>query len=478
MILGRALVDGALVDLRIHEGMIVAVTPTGASRPTGAEVIDLDGRPVVPGLWDEHVHLDQWAIARSRVDVAPAESAAEVAAIMRDAAIARGGAALLTGQGFRDALWADAPTAALLDAAVPDRPVAIVSGDLHACWLNTRALERFGVADHPTGLLREDECFAVVPRLDEADEATIDGWAREAGSAAAARGVVGIVDMEMPFSLGPWHRRMDAGFDALRVWASVYPQAIDEAIAAGLVTGRPVTALLSMGYAKIITDGSLNTRTAFCADPYPGTHDRGMLTVSPEALREHLARASAAGLVPAVHAIGDEANRHAIDALTELHRLGSISGRIEHAQLLHEADLARFASAGIVASIQPEHALDDRDVADRHWRGRTDRSYVIRGLLDAGARVVLGSDAPVAPLDPWVAMDAAVTRARDGREPWHPEQAVTVAEAIASSTRTVVAAGEPADLVVLDADPATAPLRTMPVAATLLGGRPTWWTLG
>ena len=476
MILANARVDGGIVDLVVTDGVISAIVPAGEAG-TALPSTDLDGRIVIPGLWDEHVHMAQWAIARRRVDVGPARSAAEAAQRMREAAAQRTGDApgtLLTGQGFRDALWADAPTAALLDAAVPDRPVAIVSGDLHACWLNTAALRRFGFADHPTGLLREDECFAVVPRLGEADEATVDAWVAEAGIAAARRGVVGIVDMEMPCSLPQWRRRMAAGFASLQVWASAYPSALDEVIAAGLRTGDAVTPLLSMGYAKVITDGSLNTRTAYCADPYPGTDDRGMLTVPPDELHALLARAAAAGLTPAGHAIGDDANRH---ALAQLEAIGG-GGRIEHAQLLHEADLGRFAAAGIVASIQPEHAMDDRDVAERHWAGRTHRGYVAKGLLDAGARIVLGSDAPVAPLDPWVSMDAAVTRARDGREPWHPEQAITVAQAIAASVRSSVAVGQRADLVVLDDDPATAPLRTMPVAATLIAGEPTWWSLG
>lgn len=477
MILSNARVDGTIVDLELAGGVIAGVHPAGSGVGGPRRHVDLDGRVVLPGLWDEHVHMTQWAIARRRVDVAAASSAVEAAHRMRAAAQERehdGAGALLTGQGFRDGLWPDAPTAAILDAAVPDRPVAIVSGDLHACWLNTLGLERFGLAGHPTGLLREDECFAVVPRLGEADEATVDAWVAEAGQAAARRGVVGIVDMEMPFSLPHWRRRMAAGFDSQRVWASVYPGSIDDAIAAGLRTGDVVTPLLSMGYAKVITDGSLNTRTASCADPYPGTDDRGMLTVPPAELRELLERAVTAGLVPAVHAIGDEANRHALDVIEAL-RCG---GRIEHAQLLHEADLARFAAAGVVASIQPEHAMDDRDVADRHWAGRTHRGYVAKGLLDAGATIVLGSDAPVAPLDPWVSIDAAVTRSRDGREPWHPEQAISIEQAISASARTSIAVGQRADLVVLDDDPATAVLRTMPVAATLVAGEPTWWSLG
>ncbi len=476
MILANARVGGVVVNLVVENGAIAGITPVGATIPPGPAV-DLEGRVVLPGLWDEHVHMTQWAIARRRVDVSAATSAQEAAQWMRDAASERtneGEGVLLTGQGFRDGLWPHAPTAAMLDAVINDRPVAIISGDLHACWLNTVALQRFGFANHPTGLLREDECFAVVPRLDEADESTVDAWVADAGAAAAARGVVGIVDMEMPFSLPHWQRRMASGFDSQRVWASVYPSRIDEAIATGLSTGDPVGPLLSMGYAKVITDGSLNTRTAYCADSYPGTTDRGMLTVEPAALRSLLDRAVAAGLVPAVHAIGDDANRHALDVLEAL----GVGGRIEHAQLLHDHDLARFAAAGIIASIQPEHAMDDRDVAEHHWAGRTHRGYIAKGLLDASATIVLGSDAPVAPLDPWVSIDAAVTRTRDGRDPWHPEQAISVAQAIAASARTTIAVGQPADLVVLDDDPATASLRTMPVAATLLAGRPTWWTLG
>jgi predicted amidohydrolase YtcJ len=129
--------------------------------------------------------------------------------------------------------------------------------------------------------------------------------------------------------------------------------------------------------------------------------------------------------------------------------------------------------------VQPAHALDDREVADRYWAGRTGRAFALRSLIDSGATVVLGSDAPVAPLDPWVAIAAAVSRARDGDEPWHPEQRVTVAEALVASTRTRRLApqvGDTADLVAVERDPLASDgeqLRSMPVAATLLAGRVT-----
>ena len=310
-------------------------------------------------------------------------------------------------------------------------------------------------------------------------EDQLDEWVGEAAEAAAARGVVGIVDLEMTLSVDRWARRVAAGTTCLRVRAGVYPADLDEVVGRGLRTGDVVPdthGLVEMGPAKIITDGSLGTRTAWCHDSYVGMEGdpaaRGVATYGREALVDHLRRASSAGLVPAVHAIGDAANASALDALEEV----GCGGSIEHAQLLDPVDVERFARLGIVASIQPEHAMDDRDVADRLWAGRTGRSYAWGSLAEAGVRLQLGSDAPVAPLDPWVAMAAAVWRARDGRDPWHPEQRLAARTALAASTggRTSVEAGSVADLVVTEIDPLTATdhdLRTMVVSATLLGGR-------
>ena len=191
-----------------------------------------------------------------------------------------------------------------------------------------------------------------------------------------------------------------------------------------------------------------------------------------------LRRASSAGLVPAVHAIGDAANAQALDAL----ELVGCGGSIEHAQLLDAHDVDRFARLGIVASVQPEHAMDDRDVVDRLWAGRSERAYVFESLVAAGVRLQLGSDAPVAPLDPWVAMAAAISRSRDGREAWHPEQRLVASAALAASTggRATVEVGSVADLVVTEVDPLAASddqLRRMPVVGTVLAGRWTHRTL-
>jgi hypothetical protein len=384
----------------------------------------------------------------------------------------------------------------VLDAVTGDRPAVMISGDLHSAWLNSAALARYGHADHPSGLLREGAAMQVLGRLSAVEDTVGDRWAHDAARTAASRGVVGVVDLEKPWSGPAWARRIAGGTTSLRVRAGVWAERLDEVIAAGLRTGSAIplgdalpragdamtaAGLLTMGPFKVITDGSLNTRTAYCHDPYPGLGEDenpfGLLVVPPAELLPLMRRADAAGLDCAVHAIGDHANALALQAFSE----SGARGSVEHAQLLDTADVARFARLGVIASVQPEHAMDDRDVAEHHWPGRTGRAFVLRSLLDAGATLAFGSDAPVAPLDPWLAIAAAVSRTRDGRPPWHAEQAITVGEALAASYAPgrgggPLRQGEAADLCVLDADPLTCPadtLRAMPVAATMLAGR---WT--
>ena len=291
------------VAVRLRGGVVDRVEPDVAARGASAaaervERVELDGRWIVPGLWDEHVHFSQWAVSRRRVDVGHAASAAEAAATIRTAIDAALVDDLVVARDFRDDLWPDRPSAAALDAVVPERAVVVVSSDLHALWLNSRALTAFGLPDHPTGVLREGEAFALHPRITAVPERRLDAWVADAARAAAARGVVGIHDLEMHGNLEGWSRRMAAGFDVLRVDSGVYPDALDRALDAGLRTGLELSPLHRVGHCKVITDGSLGTRTAFCADPYPDTDDRGVLAAPPEALRALLERAIAGGFVP------------------------------------------------------------------------------------------------------------------------------------------------------------------------------------
>jgi len=492
--------DGTVVDLLLEHGRISWLSSepkagvswssageAGVSRPSDDH--DLDGRWVGPGLWDSHVHFGQWALVSRRLDVSGANSAAETAALVRDEVAQHPPApgTVLIGQGFRDGLWPDAPTPELLEFG--DLPVALVSGDVHCMWTNAAALRLLGLPDE-AWLLREQDAFDLNVRLSAVPDDRLDAWVLESAATAASRGVVGVVDLEMRGAVASWQRRFGSGFRGLRVRAGVYPDDLDAVAATGIRTGQAVPGtggLLVGGPFKLFTDGSLNTRTAWCYDDYPGLSGPDAAGLAIHSADELLGLARAAvgrGFLPAIHAIGDRATTLALDTFEALGPLpadlAAIGGSIEHAQLVAAADLPRFAALGVRASVQPEHAMDDRDVADHYWAGRTARAFAYRALWEAGAELALGSDAPVAPLDPWVTISAAVSRSRDGREPWHPEQALPVEAAVQASSGGVreLVTGGPADLVVTDLNPLEASgdqLRGMPVHATMVAGE---WTYG
>nr|WP_277207308.1 amidohydrolase [Isoptericola croceus] len=481
--------DG-LVDVLLDDGRITAVVPAGAapssSSTTTRQAVDLDGRVLVPGLWDAHTHLTQWALVRHRLDVSEATSPAHAAALVRarvhGATTPTPQGQPLVGYGFRWAGWDTEPTAAALDEAVGDVPVILLSGDLHSAWASTAGLRYLGIHHHPTGLLREEEWMAASPRIVTVDDDVADELVVDAARAAAERGVVGIVDFELADNLTDWRRRLARGWGGLRVRAGVWEQYLGEVLEAGLADDDPLDGaaggLVTQGPLKVISDGSLNTLTAFCFDAYAGATGEdahGILNIATDQLAPLMSRAHEAGLRCAIHAIGDHANALALDAFAAAGARGSI----EHAQLLRADDVARFAALGVTASVQPEHAMDDRDIAEDLWPDRTARAFPLADLRRAGVPLALGSDAPVARLDPWVAVAAAVTRSRDGREPWHPEQSLDLRTALEASVdrRSLdLDVGGPADLAVVDVDPfAVDPdgLREMPVAGTLVAGQ---WT--
>lgn len=460
------------VDVSLARGRIRAIAPT---LPTQAETIDLEGRWVIPGLWDNHVHFTLWARHRVRLDISGARSPHEVVALLAPARDLDPDAPLVA-RGFQDALWPVSPTAAVLDALAPDRPVIVISHDVHSVWINTAAARAFGAPR--AGMLREEEAFALQIALDAAigADATL---VSDAADAAASRGIVGIRDLEMADNAATWAGRVAGGIDAVRVNACFYPEHLDAVEARGLRTGDTVGGtggLVTVDSLKLFADGSLNTQTAWCHEPYPGTDSVGHAAHTESDLRARMADAHARGYAIALHAIGDRAVTVALDAYAAT----GARGTIEHAQLVRGEDLPRFAALGIPASVQPEHALDDREVSDVLWAGRTGRAFAYRSLADAGAALRLSSDAPVAALDPWFSIAAATERTRGDLPPWHFEQALTRDEALTASVRTRVAPGQVADLAILDADPLTCDattLRAMPVAATLLGGSFTHSTL-
>jgi predicted amidohydrolase YtcJ len=465
------------IDVAVDGGMITEIVDHGQRREPDRTLINADGRWIIPGLFDAHVHATHHAIQHSRIDVSAAGSAAEAVQLIAEALDRRSGPTPgepVIAVRFQDALWPDRPDKRLLDDRFGDLPVILLSHDLHCGWAGTAALRLMGVDDHPTGLLTEGRWTEAWSRLPAPASERTDAMATEAIRAAAARGITGIQDFEFADNVSVWERRLAGGCPPIRVVCGIRYDDLTPEATRGLRQGDALPGtggLITMGPVKVFVDGSLNTRTAYCHDGYPDG-SRGELVLDHDGLIAIMEDAREYGLGMAVHAIGDHANTIALDCF-ERTRIG---GRIEHAQLITDEDLGRFAELGVVASVQPWHAIDDWQVADHYWPNRTRRTFPLASLAQTGAVIEFGSDAPVAPLDPWRAIVAAVDRESQIGRPWHPEQQLSIAEALRFSThgRQRVRPGEPADLVLLDDDPCampTADLINIGVHATAVAGR-------
>ncbi|QCX26290.1 amidohydrolase [Nocardioides jishulii] len=445
-----------------------------------AQVLDADGAWAVPGLWDAHVHLGQWTLVQSRLDTSAADSVEDVLAAVRSRLTQRLGHPVI-GFGHRPTAWPTGPTTAALDA-VTDTPVVLVAGDAHHGWLNSSAQRILGLPLRDE-VVSEDEWFAVYARLGDVfgSERVAPGDYAATLGRAAALGVTGVVDFEFGEGPGAWIDRWSAGADLLRVRTATYASGLADVLAEGWRTGDVLDrgGRLMVGPLKIISDGSLNTGTAWCCEPYAGAPalPYGEPNLEADELQDLLARAHAGGLEAAVHAIGDRAVEAALDAFAATGARGSV----EHAQLVRRDDVRRMRALGVRASVQPAHLLDDRDPTEQQWPGRGGRCFALRWMRDAGVQLAFGSDAPVSPLDPWLAMAAAVHRSADEREGWHPEQSLTATEALAASVDGVGDLATARDVVLLGDDPlrfdtgpeAAAHLRSMrgQVLATYVDGR-------
>ncbi|MEE1619341.1 amidohydrolase [Brachybacterium sp. J153] len=447
MLIRQVMLRGAdaPTDLRATAGRIVEIGPS-LPRRAGEEVHEAGGALAIPGLWDQHVHAGQTAQGYARLDTAGAASTAEIVA--RVAAVL-GADPVLVGFGHRLVDLAGEPTVAALDAVGGDRvPVVLIGGDAHHAWMSSAALAALGLPPR-AGIVAEDEWFDAVARLEELPgvaaglEAGIDRLQED----ALSRGLVGLTDMEWGETWSLWRRRDEEGRVRMRVRTATYASGLP-AVPGPTGTVLGPSGLVTMGPLKVIADGSLGSRSAYCRHAGGPV---GVLSDYALELPQLLTRAAQLGLEPAIHAIGDAAVGVVLDAFA----VTGARGRIEHAQLLADEDVARMARLGVRASVQPAHLLDDRDPTEELMPGAAHLAYRFRDLLAAGVPLLFGSDAPVAPVDPWLAMAAAVHRSADEREAWHPEQALQPHEALLASTDGIDAlrVGGPADVVLLAEDP-------------------------
>lgn len=439
----------------VRNGRISAV---GRGRDLHAAVpsapcIDAAGATVTPGLADAHLHFVPWAQGRKQVDLLGVTSRAVALERVAAGLAADPAPTPLVGRGWDAMEWEAAPDRASLDAPAPERAVLLHSHDFHSLWCNSAALRALGVtrdtrdpeggrferdaAGEPTGVARE-HAVAAFEALGAQAGPAIDAALLDEGAAALhAAGVTAVHDYQRN-ATDMARMRALASRRQLRVLQHFGPEQLEALIAAGLASGVG-DAWFRVGALKLFADGALGSRTAAMLEPYDDGHGLGIVMIPRDELAAIVARAAAHGFASTVHAIGDRAVRHALDAFeaARAHPATPLPPRIEHAQLVHPDDLPRFAALGVRASMQPQHATSDAHAATAAWGARCALSYAWRAIADAGVTLAFGSDAPVEPPLPWLGLHAAVTRTRADGTPaggFVPAQRITLDEALAAYT--------------------------------------------
>lgn len=473
---GNPRAEAVLVDA----GLVVAVgshaDADGWRRP-GDQVLDRRDAVVLPGLVDAHLHLMGYALHLRQANLIGAGSVGQALERIGAHAASLPATAWVVGRGwdrnrFDEPRW---PTSGALEAVTGGRPAVLGSVDGHAAWATESAFRAAGLwdgdTDPPGGriLRREDGRPAgvafetAVDRLRAAvpvpAKRELAAALRHATHTLAQLGLTEVWTMDGRKDLGPALDGDAAEALPLRVVVHVDVGELDAAEMLGARSGL-ARGNVRMGGAKIYADGALGTRTAWMLEPYSDGDgsDRGMAVTPPAELNAKVARAAALGLPPCVHAIGDAAVRAVLDAFEALgaERRAALPfrPRVEHAQTIHPRDLPRFAALGVDASMQPLQIPLDIPIAGAALGDRARRSYPFRSLLTAGARILLGSDAPVVSPDPYACWRAAVARLPErGGEAWYPDEALTLGETIAAQTGGTITPGARADLTVVSPDP-------------------------
>lgn len=521
-------VDGVTVDAKggidrftglvlADDGRIKQVLHRGDKRPERPTYkLDGKGQFLIPGMIDSHGHVMGLGFGALTLDLTDTRSLAEALAKIAAYAQAHPDRPWILGRGWNQELWPEKrfPTAAELDAVVGDRPVWLTRVDGHAGWANSKALaaagvtattrdpaggkiERLAVGGKPAGVLVDTATELVdskvpAPRPEDRDLALA-----KAQDLLLAKGVTAIADMGT--SIEDWQAYRRAGdTGTLRIRIMAYAAGTD---AMSLIGGPGPTPWLyedrlRLNGVKLYLDGALGSRGASLKAPYtdaPGT--KGLRITGDTQLKNLMSRAALDKFQVAAHAIGDEANMALLSAIEEMSATygGDRRWRIEHAQVVDPADIARFGKHGIIASMQPVHQTSDREMAEKRLGpARLAGAYAWKSIEATGAKIVFGSDVPVEAADPFAGWAAAISRTGPDGQPlggWQPQERVSREEAFAAYTASGayagfaegrfgrLVAGERADFVLVDRDPflaSPAELRETKVNEVWVGGRKVW----
>lgn len=509
--------------LAVLDGRIVAIgsePDVMAWRGPATQVVKAGGGRIVPGFNDAHVHVIDGATALEAIQLHDVTSAEEFTRRIAERAAHTPKGEWIIGGDWDETRWkvVALPTRQLIDGVAPDVPVAVRRYDDHALVANSLALKLAGISaatpdppggvivrdakGEPTGALKDaaaELVKRVIPPLTHQQRRSL---IEHALRHAASLGVTSLQDMSIRdlasdyANIGVYAQLREEGKLSARVYVAPALVGVDDFTKLGLrrAFGDP---WLRIGAFKSFADGSAGSRTAYFFEPYADNAQwRGLISddLQPLSLaEERMRKADAAGLQLCTHAIGDAAISTVLDLYAKVvatNGPGERRWRIEHAQHMAAADFERFAKLGVIASVQPFHAIDDgRWIEERIGHERASRTYAFRTMLEHGVHVAFGTDWPVAPLDPMQTLYAATTRATlDGKNPggWFPAQKLTIAEALTAYTqgsayaefqeteKSTLRAGALADFVLLSADVLAiepARLREVKVQKTWVGGR-------
>jgi predicted amidohydrolase YtcJ len=479
-----------------RKGRIVAVGTTEEIRAlagAGTEVVDLNGKLVVPGFNDAHVHIFSGGRNLASVQLRSARSQQEFRDRIRDFAAKAPRGRWIIGGDWDHENWNPAalPARQLIDAVTPDNPVFVNRLDGHMALANSRALALAGItrntpdppggtivrdaSGEPTGILKDAAMAPVEQVIPNPSEDEVVEALHAAMRYAAENGVTSVQDMSAgPELLRVYQKLLDAGQLTVRIYGAQPLPSVGRLAGVGLRAGFGGDKL-RIGMLKGFADGSVGSSTALFFEPYsdnPGTVGLAADEMIPESkMLGQILAAGKAGLQVGIHAIGDKANATVLGMYEEAERKNGARDRrfrIEHAQHLRLSDIPRFAKAQVIASMQPYHAIDDGRWAEKRiGPERAKGTYAFRTLLNAGTVLAFGSDWPVAPMQPLMGIYAAVTRATlDDLRPggWVPGEKIGVAEAVRGFTlgsayasfeekvKGSIEAGKFADMAVLSAD--------------------------
>ncbi|OFS27495.1 MULTISPECIES: amidohydrolase [unclassified Brevibacterium] len=495
----RSLPQASAVLVEDEKIVAVGEAPELRAHAVGAETVDLGGTVAVPGFVDAHIHGLSQALGAEELSLFGTETLDQAMAALADYAGQVPDGEWVIGAGWDFTKWGlDAqPDRAFLEKAAPHNPVALWSIDYHTLWVNGRALAEAGVGPHTpdphdgefvrepggrlTGIIREgaaDLIKAVIP--DPSASAAADAlkiqqrkWLSE--------GLTGLHEIEGELSRLAWQELGARGEQNIRVVKYLRPRELDWAQSSGWITGGG-DAWFHHGGLKLFADGALGSHTCHMSSPFPrvegeGAPNYGAEVISEDALTQAMVEVYRAGIVPIVHAIGDQAVHQVLSAYARTDaehraaekRLGrALRRRIEHSQFIQPGDIQRFAALGVIASMQPRHCISDLHLLAQIPLDAALAGYAWTQLEDAGVALAFGSDAPVEPSTPWAAVYAAMTRADisgDRSSTYQPQRRMSAYRAIAAHTSGAayaagresvsgrIAPGMEADFIAVDTDP-------------------------